>query len=266
MNPQRRTIDRAGCRLQCVDYGGDGPPVVLLHGLAGYGREWDDTAAWLTAGRRVVAPDQRGHGRSQRRPADVSRSAFVDDVVAWIAALDLGPVVLAGQSLGAHTGLLAAARHPDLIQALIVAEATPQPDPGAPAGVGAWLRRWPNPFTSREDAVAYFGGDSLWARAWADGLEERPDGLWPAFEVPVMLAALDESSRLSYWNEWEQIRCPTLVVHAAGGEGCPGLYQRMVDSLPGSRLVEIPDSGHDVHLEQPERWRTAVGAFLAALG
>ena len=90
----------------------------------------------------------------------------------------------------------------------MVAEATPEADPGAPAGVGWWLESWPAPFASREEAVAYFGGDTLWARAWAAGLEERAGGLWPAFEIPVMVAALDETSRVSYWEDWAQIRCP----------------------------------------------------------
>lgn len=265
MTPEWHTLARPGCRLRCVDYGGDGRPVLLLHGLAGHAREWDETASWLAPGHRTVALDQRGHGQSERRPADVSRAAFVADVEAWVEALDLPPVVLIGQSLGAHTAFLAAARRPDLVGALVVAEATPQADPGAPGSVGSWFESWPAPFASREEAVAYFGGDTLWARAWAAGLEERPGGLWPAFEIPVMLAALDETSRLSYWEEWERIRCPALIVRAAGGEGCRSLYARMTRTVPGSQLVEIPDAGHDVHLDQPGRWRSAVEDFLRTL-
>ena len=263
MTPEWHTLERSGCSLRCVDYGGNGRPVVLLHGLAGYGREWDETASWLVAGHRTVAPDQRGHGGTERHPSDLSRAAFVADVEAWIEALRLGPVILVGQSLGAHTAFLTAARRPDLVTALVVAEATPEADPGAPAGAGRWLESWPVPFASREEAVAYFGGDTLWARAWAAGLEERADGLWPAFEIPAMIAALDETSRVSYWEDWAQIRCPVLVVRAAGGEGCPKHYKRMTQLLSGSRLVEIPDAGHDVHLDQPALWRAAVEKFLA---
>ena len=194
MTPEWHTLERPGCRLRAVDYGGNGRLVVLLHGLAGHAREWDDTASWLVPGHRTVALDQRGHGQSERRPADVGRAAFVADVEAWIEALHLSPVVLIGQSLGAHTAFLTAARRPDLVSALVVAEATPQADPGAPGSVGSWLESWPAPFASREEAVAYFGGDTLWARAWTTGLEERAGALWPAFEIPVMVAALEETS------------------------------------------------------------------------
>jgi pimeloyl-ACP methyl ester carboxylesterase len=262
VTPEWHTLERSGCRLRAVDYGGNDRPVLLLHGLAGHAREWDETASWLATGHRVVALDQRGHGQSERSPSDVSRAAFVDDAEAWIEELDLAPVVLIGQSLGAHTAFLTAARRPDLVGALVVAEATPQADPGAPASVGSWLGGWPVPFASHSDAIAYFGGDSLWAQAWTAGLEQADDGLRPAFEISVMVAALEESSRVSYWDEWGQIRCPTLIVRAKGGEGCPAIYERMNRSLPGSRLVEISDAGHDVHLDQPAHWRAAVEDFL----
>jgi pimeloyl-ACP methyl ester carboxylesterase len=70
---------REGVRLAGLDWGGDGPPALLLHGLAGYAGEWADTARWLTARCRVVALDARGHGDSERAPDDVSRAAHVAD-------------------------------------------------------------------------------------------------------------------------------------------------------------------------------------------
>ena len=81
-------------RLEALDFGGEGPSVLLLHGLAGTAVEWEETAAWLSATHHVVALDQRGHGRSERRPADVSREAFVADALAAIDELALAPAVL----------------------------------------------------------------------------------------------------------------------------------------------------------------------------
>src|SRR5207249_11521180 len=98
--------------VAAYDYGGRGTEVVsLLHRLAGHAREWDDTAAWLTASKRVIALDQRGHGRSERQPADMSRDACVSDVVAGMDRLTLDQAVLVGQSLGGHTPFLTSARH-----------------------------------------------------------------------------------------------------------------------------------------------------------
>jgi pimeloyl-ACP methyl ester carboxylesterase len=237
---------------------------VLLHGLAGYAEEWSGTASWLSQSHRVVAPEQRGHGRSEREPADVSRDAFVRDVETWADELELAPAVVVGQSLGGHTAFLLAAKRPELVRGLVVAEATPQADPDAPAHVRQWLEAWPVPFASRAAAVSYFGGDTAWAQAWVDGLERREEGLWPSFETDVMVAALDETSRTSYWNEWARIRCPVFIVRAAGTDPT-GSYGRMVESLPTARLIEVEDAGHDLHLDQPQRWREVLEEFLATL-
>jgi pimeloyl-ACP methyl ester carboxylesterase len=256
-----RNTSRDGVRLACRDHGGDGPAAVLAHGLAGQAGEWDGTAAWLAASHRVVAPDARGHGRSERRPADVSRAACVDDLAHWIELLGLAPAVVIGQSLGGHTAFLLAARRPELVRALVVAEAAPWADPDAPATVEAWLRSWPVPFAGRRQALGFFG-DTTWGRAWTDGLEEREDGLWPSFEVDVMVACLAETSQCDYWDEWGRVSCPTLVVRAGDGDIPQPVVERMVAGAPRASSAVIPDAGHDLHLHQPERWREVIEAFL----
>lgn len=234
---------------------------MLLHGLCGHAGEWSDTAAWLSVSHRVVIPEQRGHGRSERDPADVSRTAFVDDAVMWVQQLSLSPAVFVGHSLGGHTAFLLAARHPDLVHGLVVVEATPQANPDAPGCVRAWLEAWPAPFKSHEQAIAFFGGDTPRAQAWVSGLQKHDDGLWPSFEIPAMTAALEEVAGCSYWDEWASIRCPVLVVRAQANALATDT-QRMLKLVPGARLVEIPNSGHDVHLDQAERWREALETFL----
>jgi pimeloyl-ACP methyl ester carboxylesterase len=252
---------RDGTRLACLDYGGEGPTAVLVHGLAGHAGEWDGTAAWLAASHRAVAPDARGHGRSERRPRDVSRAAFVDDLAHWIALLGLAPAVAIGQSLGAHTAFLLAARRPELVRALVVVEATPEPDPEASASVEGWLRSWPVPFGDREEALAFFG-DTNWGRAWADGLEHRDGGLRAAFDVDVMVAALAETAERSFWDEWSRVQCPALVVRAGDGGIPEALVERMIAAAPHVTSTVVADAGHDLHLHQPDRWRAAVEHFL----
>jgi pimeloyl-ACP methyl ester carboxylesterase len=171
-------LERDGVRLAYLDFGGTGPPVLLLHGLAGHAREWADTAGWLTERARVFGLDARGHGRSERNPADVSRRAHVEDVAFMVDRLQLGPVLLVGQSLGGQTAFLFAAEHPELVRGVVVAEASPErDDEAAVEQVKHDLAGWPVPFASREAAVTFFSGPSLRAESWADGLElRRTDG------------------------------------------------------------------------------------------
>ena len=247
--------------LEALDFGGEGAAVLLLHGLAGTAAEWEDTATWLTESHRVVALDQRGHGRSERRPGDMSRAAFVADAVAAIEQLGLPPALLIGQSLGGNAAFLAAAERPDLVRGLIVAEASPATaKPDSVERIRDLLSAWPVPFPSAGAAQAFFGGDTPAARAWARNLEAMDDGLRPAFDVEVMVAALAAAAS-PYWNEWRAIESPTLVVRGADGDLPVDEAAAMVRELPVAELVTLP-GGHDVHLDRPAAWRAAVEAFL----
>jgi pimeloyl-ACP methyl ester carboxylesterase len=256
-----RSLTRGGVRLALADFGGTGRLVVLLHGLAGHALEWAGTAVWLRESRRVVAPDARGHGGSERRPADVSREAHIADVVAWLAELQVGRVTLVGQSLGGQTAFLVAAAHPDLVERLVVVEATPAAAPDVPGQIRARLAAWPAPFPTREAALAFFGGDTARGRAWVDGLEPYSDGLRPRFDTEVLVATITAATERSFWDEWSAIRCPTLVVRAEHGIPRDDA-RRMLDLHHQSTLVEIPGTAHDVHLEEPEQWREALLGFL----
>jgi pimeloyl-ACP methyl ester carboxylesterase len=149
----------------------------------------------------------------------------------------------------------------------VVAEASPAAgDDGTAGEVGKALSRWPLPFPSRAAAVEFFGGPSLSAEAWADGLEVRDDGWWPRFDIELMERTLSEAVSRPYWDEWERIRCPVLVVRAGNGSIPAADAQAMVDRLPQARLVELEGAGHDLHLERPAEWRRALSKFLDVLG
>jgi pimeloyl-ACP methyl ester carboxylesterase/RimJ/RimL family protein N-acetyltransferase len=263
-------LERDGVRLAARDFGGAGPAVLLLHGLAGHAEEWVQTAGWLTERYRVVALEERGHGRSSREPAEVSPQARLADAAFVIECLRLAPVVVIGQSLGAHLGILLAAKRPELVRALVVAEATPAGGNQALVDevveqVSDSLRRWPVPFSSREAALEYFGGRSLKAEAWSAGLDARADGLWPRFDVSVLRRMLRDAVSRDHWREWERISCPVLIVRAQHGTLEPADANAMAKRLPQARCVEIPGAGHDLHLERPEAWRRAVIEFLESI-
>ncbi|MEV0694029.1 alpha/beta hydrolase [Streptomyces sp. NPDC050388] len=98
-----RVVVRDGVRHVCRDRSGPGQSLVLLHGLAGHAGEWDVLARRLSSRHRVVAVDHRGHGAGERHPRDVSRAAYVADVIAIVDQPALRRPVLVGQSPGGHT-------------------------------------------------------------------------------------------------------------------------------------------------------------------
>ncbi|MFE2347513.1 alpha/beta fold hydrolase [Kitasatospora cineracea] len=258
-----RTVVREGVELHCRDWAGrpGARPVLLLHGLAGHAGEWDALAGALAPRHRVVAFDQRGHGRSTRRPADVGRAAYVADALAVADRLGLERPLLVGQSLGGHTALLAAAAHPGRFGGLVLVEAAAGRNADVPEQIGGMLRGWPLPFPDRAAAVAFFGGGPVGA-AWADGLERRPDGWWPRFDPEVLVDSLAGIAARDHWADWAALSCPTLLVLGQGGIIPPAEADRMLALRPEVRAVSVRGAGHDVHLEQPAELLRMVGEFL----
>lgn len=257
-------LERAGVRLACLDFGGTGPSLLLLHGLAGHSGEWREMAASLGGGFRIVGLDQRGHGRSERAPRDVSRHAYVADVATVIEKLSLDPVVLVGQSMGGNTAFLAAAAFPESVRALVVVEASPDgPTPELPGRIRGWLESWPVPFADTDEAHEFFASQGLSPAAWTEGLEHRDNGLWPAFESDVLVECISELASRDYWSEWRQIQCPTLILTGEHGN-LPGTHAvELARAAPHGEAVAIPGAGHDVHLDAPERLGAEIRRFLA---
>jgi pimeloyl-ACP methyl ester carboxylesterase len=259
-----REATRPDATIHYLDSGGDGPPLLLLHGLCGHAGEWRGTMQHVHPHWRTLALDQRGHGRSTRRPDDLSREAFAADVAAVIeaAALDR-PSVLVGQSMGAHTAFITAARYPHLVSHLVMIEGDIGGGDDAPlASLREALASWPSPFPDYESAMRFFGGDNAPGRAWADGFEPRADGLWPRWDLDVMLRTMEPIFAHESWSEWESLPQPTLLVLGEKGSIDQDRVDRMLATRPASRQVTIPHAGHDVHLEQPQAWYAALDAFL----
>jgi pimeloyl-ACP methyl ester carboxylesterase len=254
-------VDTApGVVIQGYDTGGNGPAVVILHGLAGSAREFFPMAAALPEFRTVLV-DLRGHGGSTRLPQDVSREAYVADVVRVIEETVGYPVVLAGQSMGGHTAMLAAAARPDLVAKLVLLEV----DAGKGnaedhTATGEYFGSWPVPFPSREAARAFLGSGTL-AEAWAADLEERPGGLWPRFDAGVIVRAMNALAA-PRWEEWLRVDAPTLVVYGGNGMFTEPSKDEFVRRGRDVTRVDLPAASHDAHLDSFDAWIAALRNFL----
>ncbi|HKZ12341.1 MAG TPA: alpha/beta hydrolase [Solirubrobacterales bacterium] len=267
MPPQ--TLTRAGTDLALWDFGGEGPAALLVHGLAGHAGEWAETATWLRETRHVFALDLRGHGHSEPRPTDVSPKALRDDVCFALDQIG-APTLLLGQSLGGRVVILAAAARPELVECLVVAEAGPEgtADGGElkAAEMELGLEEWPVPFPDVATAEAFFEGPGAHADAWARGLRQEPDGLYPRFEVEVLGRMIQAAVADDCWADWSRIACPTLVVRGGASGQLPSEeVSLMLTELSGAQCAELPGAAHELHLEEPDLWRATVVEFLDQL-
>ncbi len=258
---RRQIVVADGTTISYACQDGEGPPVVIVHGLAGSGREFEATARALT-GRRVVLIDQRGHGHSTRHPLDTSRAAFVSDVASVIAAESTVPVDLVGQSLGAHTAMLLAASRSFLVRRLVLLECDAGGiGPGEADALGEFFRSWRIPFPDRSAAVAALGEGQL-ATAWIADLEERPDGLLPRFAPAVMVDAI-RANAAPRWREWERVTAPTLAVYGENGMFSEDQKAEFVQRGVNVQRVDLAHASHDAHLDAFDQWIAVLREFLA---
>jgi pimeloyl-ACP methyl ester carboxylesterase len=138
--PTDRAVAGDGVRLHARDWGGSGPAVLLLHGLASNARIWDGVASRLAgAGLRVVALDLRGHGASDQPGSGYDFASVGQDLAAALGGLGLERPVLVGHSWGANVALQFAADRPGTVAGLVLVD-------GALLGVAEWAG------TTREEA------------------------------------------------------------------------------------------------------------------
>jgi len=233
-------VDAVPDGLHVVERPGDRsePRVVVVHGAM------DRSSSFGRVARRLeevplVLYDRRGYGRSRRlAPGDLPRQ--VDDLLAVIGDR---PAVVFGHSVGGVVALVAAARRPDLVAALLVYE---PPTPWVPWWPRSDRPPPPDPADHAEAFMRGAVGDRIWERLGAGiRADRRAEGL----ALRADLAAMEVAS--SPFDP-SAVRAPTLV---AAGETTSWWHRRaaeeLADHLPDARFVELPATGHGGHLATP---------------
>lgn len=270
-----RFVDLGGRRLHYTEWGQPvAPAIVLLHGLTGHARTWDDEARALAADHHVLALDQRGHGDSDPAPdGDYGLPALVDDLEAFVTALGLARLHLVGLSLGGRVAIAYAAAHGARVDRLVVVDIGPDIAPAGQLRVGLAMASAPERFESVEEAVALARAAN--PRAVERRLRERVrHGLTPlpgggygwkyARELRDAARAGRRLDAVDLWPLWTSLTCPTLLVRGAASDVLSGeTARRMIARQPRARLVEIAGAGHSVPGDRPAEFLDTVRGFLA---
>jgi len=240
------------------------PALVLLHGLSSNAAFWGRLAAHLP-NRRLVALNQRAHGRSAAPADGYDPGTLAADAAALVAELGLGRVVVAGHSWGATTALQLAADRPDLVAGLAVIDGPVRPwsETGLTWDQAQKMMQPPLPLHA-DLAAAVAEKRAILKAAWDDdlvdfvraGLVEDGGGLRLPLTGPIRLQVLHAMFFQAYDVLWTQVRCPVLLAFAGGGaESAFGDFKRrsaavISEQVPGT-AVHWHESGHDIPLEKP---------------
>jgi pimeloyl-ACP methyl ester carboxylesterase len=243
--------------------GGEGKPIVLVHGLMGRGSTWSRQLPWLSRHGRVYTYDAPWHrGRDVVDPYPISTERFVDDLSDAVAALGR-PATLIGHSMGGlHSWCLAAGR-PGLVDALVVEDMAPDFKGRTTGPWEPWLHALPVEFGSAEAVYDEFG--PVAGRYFLEAFD-RTDCGWRLHghtEIWIEIAA--QWGTRDYWAQWRDVRAPTLLIEAGNSVTPPEQMQEMNETGYRTTYLHVPGAGHLVHDDAPHVYRDAVEAFLSAL-
>ncbi len=235
-------VYRSGALSLTFSVEGQGPPLLLVHGLSGSRRWWRYNLRPLTRVRTVYSLELAGFGHA-RRQAPLGPGASADLIAGWLETLG-EPADVIGHSMGGHVSLHLAARHPSTVRRLVLASAS---------GLlkGSWWR-----LALNLPAAALLGKPGFTAVIATDALRA---GLPTLYRATRALLSDDAEPLLP------QVTAPTLVVWGGRDVITPPLLGRtLATRIAGARLVLYPRAGHVVMVDAATDFNRDVLAFLTA--
>jgi haloacetate dehalogenase len=266
-----------------VRHGGDGPPVLLVHGHPRTHTTWHAVAPRLAERHTVICPDLRGYGQSSKPPttpdhAPYSKRALAGDCVELMRALGHERFAVAGHDRGCYVALRTALDHPQAVEKLVVmdgvpiAEALDRCDAGFAAAWWHWfflgqtakpaenvINRDPDAWYRGDPAEMGEGNHADWREAVRN--PQTVHAMCEDYRAGITIdRAHDEADRAA----GRRVRCPTLFLWSEHDDmeelyGDPlAIWRAWADDVRGA---SIP-SGHHMAEEAPEELAAALDEFL----
>jgi pimeloyl-ACP methyl ester carboxylesterase len=256
---------------------GEGPPLLLVHGLSGSWPNWLEQIPVFARSRRVIAVDLPGFGHSPMPAEQISISGYARTLDALLDALDVDAAAVVGNSMGGFVSAELAISFPQRVERLVLVSAAGLSTYNNKAGTRALpgLRR-------AERIVAAYAG---WIAAHSDTVTRRPalrnatlgfvashPSRLPAALAaeqlrgagkPGFIQALAANLDYDFRERLAEIVCPTLIVWGDHDRVItPRDADRFAELIPGSRKVVFEDTGHVAMLERPAAFNALLEEFL----
>jgi 3-oxoadipate enol-lactonase len=234
---------------------GEGPPVVLAHGVGGNHASWFNQVPTLSKRYRTIVIDHRAFGNSDDVEG-IGRSAYVDDLALLLDELNLSRVFLVGQSMGGGTCAAFTCRWPERVRALVHADSL----------AGAVL---PPPF---DDQLAKVNAET-WGLTQAERVlgpvirERSPEQTFLYLQIASFnsVGLKTVKGEATQWTPAELAASGVPVMFVVGEHDVifpPPLIRALHEAVPGSRLEMIPVAGHSAYFEAHEAFNAVLLDFL----
>jgi len=254
--PPEKTAVVYGQNIRYIE-AGQGPTVILLHGLGSVKEIWSANIGALSAKYHVYALDQIGFGHSDKPLLDYKIATFVDFLHAFMQSQNLSKATLVGNSLGGWIALDFAARHPEMVDKLVLVDSA-----GLPWGKAIAVDLNPASLEDMRtllDSIFYdkkMVSEEFVLQAFTNHVHNND-----AYTIQRTLAGFAQ-------NQFEDaklasIHSPTLVVWGRQDELIPvSSGEKLRDGIPGAKLVVFEHCGHVPQLEKAAEFNQALVDFL----
>ena len=280
--PPEGWLKTGDLNMHYLDWGGTGKPVLALHGMASSCHWYDLVIPHLKDSLRIIALDQRAHGKTDQPSTGYDWPTLARDVIAALDQLGIQSTAIIGHSWGGSVALSVAALHPDRVSALALIDGGFSAGPRSPEMTWEEFKERLSPRDIYGPRERYLGAlRRQFAHCWSDQLEHMVMTMVQVEANGTVQERLKpENHEQLLWAMWSdpsslklsQVRCPTMLVAAErrrqdGNDEFLRRRREQVDAaqaaLSDSRVVWIPDTGHDIGYEKPEELADTLREFLA---
>jgi 2-hydroxy-6-oxonona-2,4-dienedioate hydrolase len=239
---------------------GQGPVVILLHGLGGVKEMWLPNIGALAAAHHVYAIDQIGFGQSDKPLLDYRIATFSDFLYGFMQSQHVSKATLVGNSLGGWIALEFTAAHPDMVDKLVLVDSAGMPwKPGAaptvnlnPASLAATRTMLESLFYNRNLVT-----DAFVEQVFLNRIHNN-DG----YTIQRTMAGFAAENQLED-KKLASIHAPTLVLWGRNDELLGmDMAEKLRDGISGAKMVVIEQCGHIPQIEKPAEFNRALLEFL----
>lgn len=242
-------------------------PILFLHGFPFNASIWEPQIEYWQNKRTVLTPDLRGHGNGPRGAGPWMIQDFVDDLHELLIHAKIDEIVLCGLSMGGYVALEFINSYPNMVQALILSGSRADADSNK-----VKEQRYITLERLRKGGIDRFAHDfselvlSNTQSEENQILRQRIEEIIltnNSEDLQLVIGAL--ASRKNSTPNLKKIRCPTLVMVGAEDKVTNvKVNQSMAKKIPKGRFIKVPNAGHLLNLEQPEKFNAHVDAFLSS--
>jgi non-heme chloroperoxidase len=267
-----------GVRLEVLDWGGSGRPLVLLTGSGNTAHVFDDFAGKLTGIAHVYGITRRGFGASSHPESGYTDQRLADDVLHVLDSLKLVAPILAGHSMGGNELTTLASQHPDRVSGLVYldAGADPQDFPASDPAYMALADKLPPanrlpppppfPESERRASTAGYQSARRALKAIGEGTKKRD---YSSIHVPVLslfavFRPADDPLRQDMPKDPKQ-RAAVQAFEAATMVYIKRYENSLLTAVPGARIVELPGANHYIFLSNEAEVLREIALFIAGL-